>query len=136
MRTLIACFIALIALTGVTSVLGWNLNLVAFALLLVVGLVLAPYRAYQTVVGHLVGTSGVKAKGLWLVSTLFLFAFLFWLGLIWGSINIYFLRSCTGDNCLSYFFMGAPFPFLYGLAEVLLLRIKSRHATSIESPPM
>ncbi len=134
MRTLIACFVALIALTLITSVLGWNLNLVAFALLLVVGLVLAPYRAYQAVAGHLVRTSGVTTKGLWLVSALFMFAFLFWLGVIWGSINIYFLRSCTGDNCLGYFFMGAPFPFLYGLAEVLLLRIKSKHATPMQPP--
>jgi hypothetical protein len=136
MRTLIACFISLITLALITSVLDWNLNLVAFALLLVVGFVLAPYRAYQAVAGHLVRTSGATTKGVRQVSALFLFAFLFWLGVIWGIINIYLLRSCTGDNCLGYFFMAAPFPFLYGLAEVLLLRIKSKHATPLQPPPI
>lgn len=96
------------------------------------GVVMAPYRAFQAVSGRLVSEAASR-KSLRLVTTLFLFAFVFWMAVIWAAYNIEIRRSCSGDNCIGYMLLGMPFPFIYAWAEVLLFRIR-QSGSSGKSP--
>ena len=51
----------------------------------------------------------------------FYWAFPFWLGLLWAFLNVNVLGSCSGDTCIGYSLPAFPFPFLYGIGELVLL---------------
>ena len=87
-------FVALVALYVVITASGWNLPGLALTLLLLAGIVLAPFRAFQA----LAGASGARPPDLRGVSILFLLALLF--------------------------------PFVYGLAEVLLFKVRKSRPKS------
>jgi hypothetical protein len=119
MRTLVAAFISLVIVQFIAFAAGWNMTVLSLAFLMAVGLMMAPYRVYQ------VASGGLAYAGPF-VELLFLLTLLLWLGVLWGAYNVYMIHSCTGDNCLGYFLYGAPFPFVYALAEVLRLMAKSK----------
>lgn len=94
-------------------------------LVLVAGVVMAPVRAFQALSGRLASRSSSPGKAPpGVVSLLFLVAFLFWLAVIWATYHIEVRRSCSGDTCIGYMLLAMPFPFVYGLAEVLLFRAR------------
>ncbi len=106
---------------------------VIVALVLVAGVVMAPFRAFQALAGRLVSRSSAAKAPTGAITMLFLVAFLFWLAVIWAAYNIEVRRSCSGDNCIGYMLLAMPFPFVYGLAEVLLFR--ARRSSSPGQPP-
>ena len=93
-------------------------------LVLLAGVVMAPFRAFQALSGRLLTRSAATHKSAGLLTMLFLFAFLFWLAVLWATYNIEVRHSCSGDNCIGYMLLAMPFPFVYGLAEVLLFRAR------------
>lgn len=106
---------------------------VVIGLVLAAGVVMAPIRAFQALAGRLVAHSSAVKAPTGAITTLFLLAFLFWLAVIWAAFNIEIRRSCSGDNCIGYMLLAMPFPFVYGLAEVLLFR--ARRSSSPGQPP-
>lgn len=102
-------------------------------LVLIASVVMAPFRAYQALTGRLVSRSSATKAPTGAVTMLFLFGFLFWLAVIWATFNIEVRHSCSGDNCIGYMLLAMPFPFVYGLAEVLLFR--ARRTASQRQPP-
>lgn len=95
---------------------------------------MAPFRAFQALSGRLVSQSSVPEARTGLVTMLFLFAFLFWLAVIWATYNIEIRRACSGDNCIGYMLLAMPFPFVYGLAELLLFRARRLGSPSSGAP--
>lgn len=125
MRTpVVLILVALVALFIVITALGWNMSGLVLTLLLLAGVVLAPFRAFQAVAGRLAGESAATPEDLRGVSVLFLLALLFWGALIWATVQIELLHRCSGDNCIGYMLLALPFPFVYGLAEVLLFKVR------------
>lgn len=93
-------------------------------LLLAAGVLMAPVRAFQALTGRLVSRSASAKTPTGLVTLLFIFAFVFWLAVIWATYNIEVRHACSGDNCIGYMLLAVPFPFVYGLGEVLLFRAR------------
>ncbi len=93
-------------------------------LALVAGLVMAPVRAIQALSGRLLSRSSPAPKSLGLATLLFVLAFLFWCAALWAAYNIEFAHTCSGDTCIGYMLLAMPFPFVYALAEFLLLRAR------------
>lgn len=101
-------------------------------LVLVAGVLMAPFRAFQALTGRLVARAAPARPASGVVVLLFLFAFLFWLAVLWAAYQIEVRHACSGDNCIGYMLLALPFPFVYGLAELLLFR--ARRQTS--APPV
>jgi hypothetical protein len=98
-------------------------------LALVAGVVMTPFRAFQALTGRLIARSPAPPKQLGLVVMLFLFAFLFWLAVLWAAYNIELAHTCSGDTCIGYMLLALPFPFVYALAEFLLFRARRSSST-------
>ena len=130
MRTPVVVLVALVGLYIVITALGWNMSGLVLALLLLAGVVLAPFRTFQAFAGRLAGASGATPQELRGVSILFLLALLFWGALIWATVQIKLLHRCSGDNCIGYMLLALPFPFIYGLAEVLLFKVRKSRASN------
>ncbi|GLT21624.1 hypothetical protein GCM10007933_10760 [Zoogloea oryzae] len=90
-------------------------------LALFVGCVAEPIRVVQALRGSLGSRLGVSDAGRRRAARLFYWAFPFWLGLLWAAFNIQVLKSCSGDTCIGYSLPAFPFPFLYGIGELVLL---------------
>ncbi len=93
-------------------------------LVLVAGVVMSPIRAFQALTGRLAPRTSAASGRMGLVTMLFLFAFLFWLAVVWATYTIEVRHACSGDNCIGHMLLALPFPFVYGLAEVLLFRAR------------
>lgn len=130
MRKPVIVFVALVALYVVITALGWSMSGLVLTLLLLAGIVLAPFRAFQAVAGRLAGASGATPQDLRGVSVLFLLALLSWGAVIWATVQIELLHRCSGDNCIGYMLPALPFPFVYGLAEVLLFKVRKSRPSS------
>ncbi|MDD3328012.1 MAG: hypothetical protein PHW25_13110 [Zoogloea sp.] len=130
MRKPVIVFAALVALYVFITAMGWNLSGLVLTLLLLAGIVLAPFRAFQALAGRLAGASGARPQDLRGVSILFLLALLFWGAMIWATVQIELLHRCSGDTCIGYMLLALPFPFVYGLAEVLLFKVRKSRPTS------
>lgn len=102
----------------------------AIGLALVAGMVMSPVRAVQAISGRLMTRSPSPPRPLGLIVMLFLFAFLFWLAVVWAAYNIEFAHTCSGDNCIGYMLLALPFPFVYTLAEFLLFRARRSSSTA------
>lgn len=120
MRTAVLIALAVLTLHVASVFVGFSTPGAIIGTALAVGFLLAPYRAFQAITGRLSlgGSPPVKASGR--INMLFVLAFVFWLGLLWAIYNVEFLKRCNGDTCIGYMLWGAPFPFLYGWAELLL----------------
>lgn len=106
------------------SLSGWIVGIV-----LVAGVAMAPYRAFQALTGRLASRAGPAHAPSGVVVLLFLLAFLFWMAVLWAAYQIEVLHSCSGDTCIGYMLLALPFPFVYGLAEVLLFRVRRKGAS-------
>lgn len=118
MRTLVAAVISLVIVQFIAFAAGWNMTVLSLAFLVAVGLMMAPYRFYQV-------ASGALAYAGRIVELLFLLSMLLWFGIVWPAYNFYVIHSFSSDDW-GYFLYGAPFPFVYALAEVLRLKAKSK----------
>ncbi len=100
MRPPVLTLIALVALYILITALGWNLSGLLLTSLLLAGVVLKPFRAFQAIAGRLAGESVATAEDLRGVSVLFVLALLFWGALIWATVQIELLHRCSGDSCI------------------------------------
>lgn len=129
MRTSVLIAMAVVVLHAASVFFGVSTLGVILGTALVVGFLLAPYRAFQAITGRLSlgGSPPIKASDR--LAALFVLAFLFWLGLLWALYNIEFIQSCNGDTCIGYMLLAMPFPLLYGWAELTLFsdRRATRH---------
>ncbi len=87
---------------------------------LLIGSVAEPIRVYQGLSGRLGASSGLPPEKIASARRLFYLALPFWVGMIWGAINVEWLHRCNGDTCIGYMLPAIPFPFLYGIAEIKL----------------
>ena len=93
----------------------------AIALALFVGCVAEPIRVVQALRGSLGRRLGVSEAGRRRAARFFYWAFPFWLALLWALLNVKVLGSCSGDTCIGVSLPAFPFPFLYGIGELVLL---------------
>lgn len=78
----------------------------------------------QALTGRLLSRAAEPQQPMGLVRLLFILSLLFWLAVLWATYQVEILHSCSGDNCFGYMLLAMPFPFAYGLAELMLFRTR------------
>jgi hypothetical protein len=105
---------------------------VAVAVLLWGGVVLEPFRVYQSLSGRLMSQAEAGDAMAKKAARAFLWAIPFWLGVLWAFWSTVARNQCSGDNCIGHTLGALPFPFLYGRAEYLLYVARRQRSRQLD----